>query len=615
MTGNRQPTPIRQRLTAAGAVRNTATHLPADCPVTVLGGDGRSFWYINAIGQLVTLEAQQHSKNNIMALFAPHIRTWLFANYPKTFDDDTGQPRDFRLNDVTTALMEQAQERGRAWEPADNIHGRGVWAGADGDLRIHLGSKLIVGGKDKPVGLIGNHVYPLCPEWEGPVPDAQAGGPAGPAAETLALLGCWRWAEPELAPRLLLGWIICAFLCGALEWRPHLWLVAPRGAGKSTLLRAVGDMLQRGAFLLAAESASAPSVRATLRYDARPVMLDETEPSEDNRALNQVVELLRLASTGGTVMRAQVDQSTVTQTVRFVAMCASVVRPALKSQDASRIAMLQLLKPLPGTAAPVLRASVLELLGRRLLRRALDGWKAWPDTLGAWRAALSARGLEARAQDQFGTLLAAAWIAQHDVPPDSDTLDEWADRVVQATVSDRAEERPEWFRLIETLSATPLKDDATRAERSVAQLLEIASQARREPDEETNGWTYISEVTADKANALLALHGLRFWPLRDEASGRPLRQHWDRPDLPPSAQLATGPMLGHVAVANAHPILARLLERTQWAARAGAPGAWKGVLMQAPGAQHADSIRFGPRTARCVLVPLELFFDGVSPHD
>ena len=604
-------TPIRAHLASARRVSGN-TALPPGCPVTPLGGNGQVFYYLNVIGQFLAVGAQQHSKNMLLALFA-NQHEWLIKHFPRSFDKETGKPTDFNVNAVTAALMTAAQSQGRSWDPGDNVHGLGVWPGEDGDLRVHLGRALIVGGRERPVGVIGNRVYPLRTEWRGPVPDPQAAGSAGPAAEALGLFECWRWREPKLAPRLLLGWIVCGFLCGALPWRPHLWLVAPRGAGKSTLLEAVGHMLQRGDFALMSSSATAPSVRATMMFDARPVVLDETEPSEDNRILNDVIELMRIASTGGTVMRARVDQTTVMQTVRFVAMNASVVRPALKAQDSSRISVLELLKPLAGSAPPVMRPAVLELLGRRLFRRALDGWKRWPEVHHAWRAALAEQGLEPRAQDQYGTLLAAAWIAEHDLEPDGDTLREWAEMVAAATAADRAEERPEWFRLIETLATTPLKDEALKADRSVADLIEIAAQARRDRDPETGCLVAVSAERADRANAVLGLNGLRFVPMRDEA-GRFLRRPWDDPFAQPEP-LAEGPIAGHVAVANANPVLAKLLERTQWAARAGAPGAWKGVLLQAPGAHAAEAVRFGARVARAVLVPAELFLDGSTAHE
>jgi len=354
--------------------------------------------------------------------------------------------------------------------------------------------------------------------------------------------------------------------------------------------------------------ASAASVRALLRFDARPVILDEAEPSEDNRKLNDVVDLMRIASTGGTVMRATVDQEVVTQTVRFVALAASVVRPALRAQDASRIAVLTMLKPPPGTAAPLLRPAVLELLGRRLFRRAVDGWPRWHETWQRWRCALAAQGLEGRAQDQYGTLLAAVWIAEHELDPDTDTLMEWAAAVARATSDDRAEERPEWYRLIETLAGTVLRDEATRTERAVSEWISMARQGWREADPQTGALVPVSADRAEAANRLLRRYGLAFVPLLDEASRLPLRVPYD--DEPPAepAVSQAGQLAGHVAVANAHPQLARLLERTPWSARAGSDGAWRGVLKQAPGVVPAErTVRFGGFPARALLVPAALF--------
>lgn len=606
--------PMRAHMKAAKR-RNSGrpTFLPEGCPVTPLGGNGTEFYYLNTIQQLVKISAQQHSKNVISALFAGHVRTWCYDNYPKTIDPETDRPRDYKVDQLVVDLMAEAQARGESWEPGDNIHGRGIWPGEDGDLRIHLGKTLIVGRQPRDPGIIDGRVYPLCPEWAGPVKDAQSPGRDGPAAELLAHLSQWNWSAPDLAPRLLLGWIVAGWLCGALDWRPHVWLIAPRGSGKSTLLELIGHVLQRGRFLLASENASAASLRARLQFDARPVCLDETEPSEDNRGLNATVDLLRLASSGGTAMRATVDQTVVEQTLRFAAICASVVRPALKSQDASRICVLQMLKPRPGTAAPLIRQEPLELLGRKLLRRVLDGWQRWPEVNHAWRQALADKGLDARAQDQYGTLLALAWIAEWDDAPHADTLDIWAEQAAALTQPDRLEERPEWFRLIETLAATTLRDEAGRSEASVGELLETASYARRKPDPEHGGWTYLTPAEVERAQQTLSRHGIRFEPLLDEW-GKALRHSWQVPDAAPSSH-NEGAMLGHVAVANSHPVLAKLFERTQWAARSGAPGAWKGVLEAAPDAVLGASVRFGARTSRCVKVPIALFFDGVSEHE
>ncbi|WP_206934163.1 hypothetical protein [Roseococcus thiosulfatophilus] len=606
--------PLRRQLEAAKRRGKGASfvHLPEDCPVTPLGGDGHVFHYLNANQQLVSVEAQKHSKNVIAALFAPHVESWLFEHYPKT-RNDMNAVTDFKVDSVARHLMCEAQERRSTWRPQGNVRGAGVWPGKDGDLRVHLGDRLLVGGKEHDLGRVDEHVYPLLPAWEGPVPAAQPGGEGGPATELLALFGAWRWQEQLLAPRLLLGWCMAAFLCGALDWRPHVWLLAPRGSGKSTLLKALGHLLQRDRYLLQAGAASSAAVRGLLRNDARPVSLDEQEPSEDNRAITSMLELVRLASTGDSILRSSVDQTVSEQQARFCGIFASIVKPPFTSQDASRITVLRMLKPAARTAPPLLRAEALGLLGRRLFRRLLDRWKAWPETSHAWKAALAERGMDNRFLDQVGTLLALAWLVEQDLEPDSDSLDEWCALAVQTTQSDRAEERPQWFRLVEMLSATMLRDEAGRSETSVAELLDIACFQKQVKDEQSDQMVPVSDAAAEKANAALARHGLRFVPVRD-AHKRVLRRWRDDPTREPGP-LGDGAAPGWVAVANAHPALAKIFDRTQWAARPGTPGGWKSVLEDAPGAVAGDAIRFGPRTSRCVQVPVELFFDGVSEHE
>ena len=611
----REDNPLRRQLQAAQRRTRGAgfIHLPEDCPVVPLGGDGNLYHYLNTKQQLVSVEAQKHSKNVLMSLFAGRVVDWCHEHYPKTLDPDTNRPRDFKADVLARDLMAEAQAQPGSWTPHGRLRGAGVWPGDDGDLRVHLGDRLLIGGKAHPLGRVGDHVYPLLEAWKGPAEGEQPGGETGPAAELLALLRCWHWAEPELAPRLLLGWIGAAFLCGALEWRPHLWLLAPRGSGKSTLLKALGHVMQRDRYLLAAGAATAASIRGLLRNSARPVSLDEQEPSEDSRAITAMLELVRVASSGDTILRSNVEQTVSEQQARFAGIFASIVKPAFTAQDASRITVLRLVKPPARTAPPLLRGELLELLGRRLFARLLQRWQHWPEVRHAFDQALAARGMDNRMLDQVGTLLALAWLLEHDLPPDSDSLDEQCAGAVLATASERAEERPQWFRLIEMLAATVLRDEAGKAERSVAELVELASFAAEEWSETDNRMVRVSEARARAANGVLARYGLRFEPMRDEHK-RPVFRWKDDPEKPPSC-LGDGPAPGWVGVANAHPGLARIFDRTQWAARPGTPGGWKSVLEDVPLARTGEPLRFGARTSRCVMVPVDNFFDGVSENE
>ena len=52
------------------------------------------------------------------------------------------------------------------------------------------------------------------------------------AVKLAAIFKQVNWAKPEHG-MLALGWSILAPVCGAMNWRPHIWLTAQRGAGKS----------------------------------------------------------------------------------------------------------------------------------------------------------------------------------------------------------------------------------------------------------------------------------------------------------------------------------------------------------------------------------------------
>ncbi|MFN7000537.1 MAG: hypothetical protein ACK4ST_10985, partial [Elioraea tepidiphila] len=526
----RRANPVRDALsTARRADAELPSLLPPDCPVVCIGSSqGKVFWYLNDIGQLVDIGAQQHSKNTVGALFSLNIG-WLRKHFPKSFDAETGEARDFNVNAASEALRHECQRLRRDWEPGDNIRGRGVWPGADNEPVVHLGSVILAGGQPSRPGLRGDIVYPLRPDRPPPHPEAQPGGTEGPAAEVLAHLDQWHWAEPRLHPRLVLGWIAGAFLSGILPWRPHLWVTAPRGAGKSTLFRFLSALFVRDQGIIAIEDASAAALRARLKHDALPVALDETEPSEDNSRIKGILELMRLASSGGAAARATVDQQSIQQTLRFSAICASVVRPALKSQDLSRITLIEMKKPRAAQGAPVLAEGALRLLGQKMFRRMLDVWPRFHATYAAWIGALRAARLDARQSEQIGTLLALSWLAMSDLDPDTDTLEEWASLAAEATAADRAEDRPEWFRCIETLAAWTLRHEHEKAERSVVELAAIACGRTRERDPETGTLCPVSPKRMEEAQATLSRHGLRVEPLRDD-KGRTLRRPWKGED-------------------------------------------------------------------------------------
>src|SRR3546814_12291625 len=98
--------------------------------------------------------------------------------------------------------------------------------------------------------------------------------------------------------RSLAGWIAIAVICGALNWRPHVWLTGSSGSGKSWLLDNVIRPLIGAIAVHCHSNSTEAGIRQTLATDARPVLFDEAE-SEDAKAqvrIQQVLELSRQSS-------------------------------------------------------------------------------------------------------------------------------------------------------------------------------------------------------------------------------------------------------------------------------------------------------------------------------
>jgi hypothetical protein len=551
--------------------------LPADCPVVPLGTKGRSYYYLDALGQLDELAARDHTKLNLIALFSP--RADYLAQWKPRVNRDGVPTGDFAAEQVALALMRACSELG-VWSPAARVRGRGAWLGRDGDLILHLGDALYVRGRYEPCGLRDELVYPVMRARPHPAEEPEPGGREGAAAELLDLFRTWSWRRSKLDPYLLLGWICAAIVGGALAWRPAVWITGDKGTGKTTLRDLIKLLLVDGDGILSTDDGTEAAVRQRMRHDSLPLYLDEAEAEDDNARILALVKLARIAASGGTIMRGGQDHESAEFTVRFATLYSSINHPPMQAQDRSRIAFLHLDR-LETRRDLKLDPVLLGTLGRRLLRRMADRWSALTQgeapVLASWQEELRARGFDHRGAAQFGVMLACADVALNDHPPDGETLSRMVDRLVTATDDERADELADWQRCLGHLTSCVAQHKWSGGEqRTIGTLIALAAGRRVISAEE--GELAASPIERHQAQDVLATYGLRLHPDIDGDT---------------------------VAIANDHRGLAGLFERTHWGARSGASGVWRQALLRVPGARpSANAVRFrGPQT-RAVLVPL-----------
>jgi putative DNA primase/helicase len=264
-----------------------------------------------------------------------------------------------------------------------------------------------------------------------------------------------RWSNPASA-LLVAGWIFLAPICGALRWRPHIWITGPAGSGKTSIVEGyVGALLGNIGLRLDAGSSTAAGTRQTLSCDARPVILDESE-SDDERGRQRIAELLTIARGASSASGAKIVKGTAAGVAMDFhvrgAFCMSSIGTQLeKKADTSRFALLSLR---PGVDAdgqdhwPALKSKLHEIeidteWPGRLLARSLGMMPVLLESIRVFCDAVAEKhGGDRRVGDQFGTLLAGAWcLASCTVPTSAQVQNivasiDWRDYLDRAEAPD-----------------------------------------------------------------------------------------------------------------------------------------------------------------------------------
>jgi hypothetical protein len=626
---------LRQGQIADAGEAYDIAELGKDCPVTPLGFMKQKFYFLDFAGQLIEL-GSEFRKGELMALFGTRMG-WLekkWPQYKKVGDRKTGETDDagkpvtvpiFEEDGFSQKLAQQglimACSKADIFDPRNKVRGRGAHRGRGGELILHCGNELLVGGRKgtrgQPIksqwyrsGPYGGYIYPTAEAL--PHPDDRP-AEVNIGMEVLRLLESWRWKRGAIDAYLMLCWLVAANLGGALKIRPHGWIVGPTGAGKSTLQDLI-EALMRG-WGLRTEDASAAGVRQTLDQDTLAVMFDEIEAEENNHdVVMQIVRLARLAYSGASAVRGSVDHQARQFVARSCFLFSSIHHHELPAQDRNRIAILSLDKFPPKTAKLVLPAT-LEQWGDAMRRRLVEQWGRYDATLARYQAEMLDQGYSGREQDTYGTLLACGDLALHDSEPRTREdiearggIDRVAERVrALARVIDvqRAETIDTTERCLGHLLTTPLPASAGRDQETVARwiaksLITIHSVKLRGAQ---------SKI-ANAAREKLLANGMRLFHLNkghDDGNGQSGYNEAylfdEKPDEEGTGRLALDIWLAVAGQTNVG--MKQIFKNSAWST-----GNWNQPLALVPGAVTRKKARFGgAKPESCTLIPLSEFLD------
>ncbi len=589
-----------------------APRVPKDCPVKTLGigTDGQTCWYLNMLGQLVPLGPRDHGKNNLHALFSPktHLLAKYWPRWSEPKKDRNGnvvkesEIVGFKQDDASEALIAACGMSG-IFDAQGRVRGRGAHRGAGRTLIVHFGDKVLVskpvvvtrpgmgGAEWHDTGLIDGYVYPAAAPT--PRPHHESGG-IDQVESLVGLINTWNWRRGTLDAMLALGWIAQTTISGALSWRSHLFVTGGAGTGKSSFNGKDGlcdRLLGRGS--VRTGNASEAAVRQILRAQTIPVIFDEFEPNAFNaHKLANVIELARVASSGGEVHRGSSDHKAAEFVLNSAFQFSAILTPAMEPQDRSRFAVLEL-DPLPADTRKLdLESANLPAIGATLARRMIDGWARWHDTYLAYHDALMATGHSSRSADTFGTLLAAADLALYD-HTDFAVVDDWAAKCAPAGMAEIADAAADHDRCLTHLTTTTMQARGSDARETIATWI-----GRAVADVTAIGAEGRDAATIQAAREKLGEIGLKVVNtkrLADDGSGRPRFGAVEHIPGQPC----------YLAVAQDHRSLSEIFGTTKWQA-----GGWSQTLARSPAAIRGVKAKFARKSLTAVLVPIELVIDS-----
>jgi putative DNA primase/helicase len=476
------------------------------------------------------------------------------------------------------AVMRWCEAAG-VFDPAI-VRGRGAWFD-DGRAVLHLGHDLIVDSKTEYIqGFPTRYVYERKPRLEitsdiEPLDRAES-------RRLREIMDLLHWDRPVSAI-LAAGWTYLAPICGALAWRPHLWVTGQKSSGKSWVLeQIIRPCLGASAVIVQANSTEA-GIRQQMRQDARPILFDEAEAESrrDHTRIQSVIELARQASSENSAAIAKGTAGGTAQLyrVRSMFLLGSINVSLTQAADVSRFSLCGLQQPPQGPEGvrqfEALSAAVRETITpqwcERLRARAYRDIPALRTNAITLGKAVAEHLHDQRIGDQVGTLLAGAYGLKQDGTITLESARRMVGNLDWDAIGHDADEASDQRRLMDEILSAHIRYEGERTsyDRTVGELIRARTGE------------YVEGVDQRHADELLQRHGIRV-VTRERTE---------------------------VVIANTHPWLRRVLDGTPWAVR------WAHVLGYADGAQRSQLARMAGQSVRGVSVPVEWVLGSREPGE
>ncbi len=547
-----------------------------NAPFQCLGVDHGYYYYLSSeTKQIIKLSSNNHTSVNLISL--ADLKFW--ETYFKLEESN-----EISWKSAQNSLFRKCHKLG-IFDPK-MVRGCGAWYDEKRTV-LHLGDRLRVDGNSMKIhDFKTRYIYEAQKSIE--ITDHK---PLlqGDAVKFSKISEMFAWEKPVSA-RLFSGWCVIAPICGALLWRPHLWLTGSAGTGKSWIINYVVHKILGSISLFVQSNTTEASIRQTLSNNAFPLVFDEVGPENQTSQfrLQKIMDLMRQASSENSagIIKGTQGGQTVTFRIRSCFMLASINVNLKQNADISSVSVLGLTKhifnrqqskfekiksivngTLTNDYCAALRARTVSMIP--IIRQNADVFAAAVTTVLG----------EQRVGDQLGALLAGAYSLYSDNTISYEDAVEWVRSHDWET--DRSDGEKDEARCLNHIlqNVVSVEVNGRRFDRTLGNLianvsdrLESSGYGTGQEDAVTPPPDPDKDIDRNDAKAFLKRHGMR---VKDECL-------W---------------------ISNSHREMKKLFKDTAWHT------GWKNMLLRIDGAENAALLRFGPGTStRAVGIPLHYIF-------
>ena len=478
------------------------------------------------------------------------------------------------LTKIATYLMYRSREFG-IFNPRI-VRGRGCWV--DGKkVVINAGNKLIVNGIDIETSRFkSDYIYQGSQSIRININNPLS---ASDANKFMQLCERLLWEKPIYAT-LLAGWCVVAPMCGALEWRPHIWVTSKAGSGKSFVMDNLIKPMTGDFGLFVQGRTTEAAIRQTLVTDAFPVLFDEAE-SENQRAgslIDSILSLMRQASseTGGGIIKGGQNGKPTNFIIRSCFALSSIAVNLQHASDSTRVSVLSLLQDNTDDAQnkfESLKNDIYETVTREYCDNMQARTIKYLHILKANAITFSSAAAKhlgsKRLGDQVGVLIAGAYLLYSSKIISLEAAEEWIEKrdwSDQQQIKDDTDES----RLLNTIITTSLRvsNGKQTISRVIGELIEICQKSDEVPFLDDDGNQQTDKITKRQAHEELLRNGLKVESKR-------------------------------IIVCNNHQGMKDILRNTKWCDN------WAHTLKNINGAIAVKGVRFKSLPLRGISIPYE----------